>query len=119
MAPIPPAEEEDLEDATYASSGVWEAWLGSALAFGFLGISLTWVGIGLAWVMDFVGGLLVGILWGCPCFLGAMVFSFSFFFSLFVYVIGGSRVLRHGAAFGFFLQFSFNFSFLCRIGTFF
>ena len=51
--------------------------------------------------------------------LGHGVFPlFSFFFSPFLYVIGGSGVLGHRAVFGFFSLSHFCFLFFVDIGTF-
>ena len=76
------------------------------------GTDSDWVGL----VVGFVEGSLVGVLWGCLFCLGAMVFPFSF--SLFIYVIGSSGVLSHGAVFGFFFTLLLFYSFFSvDIGT--
>ena len=86
------------------------------LGLGVFGLLVTriGIGIGLVWVIGLVGGSLGGVLWGCLSFPwghGVLLFlSFPFFF---LYIIGGSGVLSHGAVFGFFLSISFIFSFLC------
>ena len=77
---------------------------------------------GMDWVRDWVGldrGLCGRLFWGR--FLGL---SFPWghgvspsLFSFFIFVIGGSGVLSHGAVFGLFLLFLFYFLFFMNIGT--
>ena len=80
---------------------------------------MAWIGteIGLVWIGDFVGGLFGDILWDCRSSLGPWCFHFLSFFS-FIFVIGGSGVLSHGAVYGFFFLFLFSFLFFVDIGTF-
>ena len=82
---------------------------------------LAWIGlrIGLTWVGGFVGDLLVGVFWGClfPWGHGVLLFSFSFPF-LFLYVMGGSGVLSHGAVFGLSFYFFYIFFSLWTLGHF-
>ena len=72
---------------------------------------------GLIWLGDFGGGFFGDSLWGCRFSLRPWCFHFSFFFP-FIFVIGGSGVLSHGAVFGFCFLFLFYFLFFVDIETF-